>query len=400
MKSLKNIWQSLAAKRRIILISIANAFVILLLCYLYDNMSISLDSDATTRQWFERAKSICGMNTDSLPDDLLIVNIAYDRQLVDVTDNDGIIKGNTDITDRQKLLQFLTAAREADNYNYIILDVNFNNHYTTEWDSALYATISAMPRIVIPKHHDDILADSSLYPKSRYSEYATTIIDEDFAKYDLLPAGEHSLPLSVYNELSGKDITQCGFLYFADGHLSRRCITPRFVVKAWDEYDENGNKIILNLGCDIINLADIIPIADHINDRIILIGDITERDRHDTYMGNVSGAIINVNTIYALMNGSHIINWWSIILLLIFYSVVSGVTISGIDLMKHLPLINRIKSKTIIFLFSFIGFSFILTIFATLSYVLLDAEFNVVIPSLYFSIYNLIANYITTLKQA
>ena len=171
------------------------------------------------------------------------------------------------------------------------------------------------------------------------------------------------------------------------------------MVKAWDEYDENGNKIILNLGCDIINLADIIPIADHINDRIILIGDITERDRHDTYMGNVSGAIINVNTIYALMNGSHIINWWSIILLLIFYSVVSGVTISGIDLMKHLPLINRIKSKTIIFLFSFIGFSFILTIFATLSYVLLDAEFNVVIPSLYFSIYNLIANYITTLKQ-
>ena len=117
-------------------------------------------------------------------------------------------------------------------------------------------------------------------------------------------------------------------------------------------------------------------------------------------MGNVSGAIINVNPIYALMNGSHIINWWSIILLLIFYSVVSGVTISGIDLMKHLPLINRIKSKTIIFLFSFIGFSFILTIFATLSYVLLDAEFNVVIPSLYFSIYNLIANYITTLKQA
>ena len=103
MKSLKNIWQSLAAKRRIILISIANAFVILLLCYLYDNMSISLDSDATTRQWFERARSICGMNTDSLPDDLLIVNIAYDRQLVDVTDNDGIVKGNTDITDRQKL---------------------------------------------------------------------------------------------------------------------------------------------------------------------------------------------------------------------------------------------------------------------------------------------------------
>lgn len=400
MKSFKNILQSLVAKRRIMLLSIANALVILLLCYLYDNMSISLDSDATTRQWFERAKSICGMSTDSLPDDLLIVNIAYDRQLVDVVDDDGIIKGNTDITDRQKLLQFLTAAREADNYSYIILDVNFNNRYTTEWDSALYATIATMPRIVIPKHHDDILADSSLYPISRYSEYATTIIDEDFAKYDLLPAGEQSLPLSVYNELSGRSISQRGLLYFADGHLSRRCITPRFVVKAFDEYDENGNKIILNLGCDIINLADIIPIADHIDDRIILIGDITERDRHDTYMGTVAGAIININTIYALLKGNHIINWWSIILLLIFYSVVSGVTISRIDIMKHLPLIRRIKSKTIIFLFSFIGFSFILTIFATLSYVLLDAEFNVVIPSLYFSIYNLIVNYISTIKQA
>lgn len=400
MNPFKNILQSIAAKRRIILLSIANAFVILLLCYFYDNMPISFDSDATTRQWFERVKSFCGMSSDSLPDDLLIVNIAYDRQLVDVVDDDGIIKGNTDITDRQKLQQFLTAAREADNYSYIILDVNFNNRYTTECDSALYATIATMPRIVIPKHHDDILADSSLYPMSRYSEYATTIIDEDFAKYDLLPAGVQSLPLSVYNELTGRSITQCGFLYFADGHLSRRCITPRFVVKAWDEYDENGNKIILNLGSDIINLADIIPIADHIDNRIILIGDITERDRHDTYLGTVAGAIININTIYALMNGNHIINWWSIIVLLIFYSVVSGVAIGRLDLMKRLPLIRRIKSKTIIFLLSFIGFSFILTIFATFSYVLLDAEFNVVIPSLYFSTYNLIANYITTLKQA
>lgn len=124
-----------------LIISAINAVVLFLLCYFVDNLPYSFVGDATLGQHFEQLKQYFQSPKEDIPEDLLLVNVAYDRELADVTDEFGLPKGNIDITDRKKLYDFLTKLQKAD-YKYIILDVSFSEEYRTENDSTLYSVIS------------------------------------------------------------------------------------------------------------------------------------------------------------------------------------------------------------------------------------------------------------------
>ena len=87
-------------------------------------------------------------HTASYPEDsVLCVNVAYDKQLADAYSEAGFKVGQSDVTDRGKLLRFLQIAGQAD-YRYIFLDIRFPEGLKTENDEALFSLIASLSRTI------------------------------------------------------------------------------------------------------------------------------------------------------------------------------------------------------------------------------------------------------------
>ena len=418
------------SRKKILLLSVINAIILLLATYLWDNFPYSFPDGPSTRQWIEGFRS--ATNTDeSYTDSILIINNAYDRELVDITDSDGFPIGNIDITDRRKLLSFLEQAKRANNYKYIILDINFKEGYNTPVDSALFHTIASMERIVIPKHEGQQLADSVLYDKAYYNDYNTTILESGFIKYEYLKNGEYSLPLSIYHELTNNSIDNHGIIYYSGNNFCRKCIQISFPIRAWDYRDINGNNNYYHLGSDLIDNPNV-DISQYIKNKYIVIGNITESDIHSTFIGPLPGAIISLNALIALINNEHLIDWSSIILIFIFYiflsfiifrqlkigfrviNIIKPIYYKASDLSK--PIIHNkitrlfkpiysvvakifapichIVTDLIKFAIPYVGIGILLKSIAIICYFTHNAEFNIFIPTFWLGTINLILTYI------
>jgi hypothetical protein len=400
---LQRIRQLLRQWRTSIWISLVNAILVLGLCYVYENLPYSFAGGPSVGQWIDGIKSMLHWNTQKVPDDLFAINVSYDRALVDVSDEYGMPKGNADITDRGKLLRLLQQIKKAGNYKYVILDIFFGDGYQTESDSVLFHTIATMDRIVIPKHYDAELADVILEQKAYYSDYHSDYIENNFVKYEFFKEGEYSLPFPVYNELrrmEGKmpiDMKHVGPFYFAQGHLCRKSVAMRFPVTMWNEYDEEGNKTFYNMGCDLLELDTLINIADYVKDRIVVIGDYTDVDIHDTYFGPIAGCLINYNAVLALQQESYIINWSSISMLFVMYFLVSLLLTKGVSLKANVEKIW--KSVSLHVLLSFFGIGTFWLLLELIAYFFLDVNLAVLVPSIYFAIYCGILSIIDDIQQ-
>lgn len=347
-------------------------------------------------QHFEQLKQYFQSPKEDIPEDLLLVNVAYDRELADVTDEFGLPKGNIDITDRKKLYDFLTKLQKAD-YKYIILDVSFSEEYRTENDSTLYSVISQVENIVISKSENFRLADPILADKARYSDYSTHISESNFVKYEYIRNGEPTLPYQMYLDLYGDAVHSFLGFYSFNGRLANKSIVLRHPIKLWNKLNADSasgdfaQQQYYNLGSDILDTGiDVISLAEN---KIVVIGDFSENDMHDTYLGKISGPIININAFYGLVNDDLSIPYSEIVFLLLLYFTISLWTIKGVSLRDSIPYLRRIKSKTFDFIISFIGLSTILTIIAIFLYIAFGLDINILIPSLYFSILGIIIKY-------
>jgi hypothetical protein len=384
-------------------ISLGNAILVLFLCYVYENCPHSFAGGPSVGQWIDCIKSAIHLDKPNVPKDLFAINVSYDRALVDITDEYGMPKGNADITDRSKLLHLLQHIKRADNYQYVILDVFFEDGYHTEYDSALFHTIASMDHIVIPKHYDAKLADPILEPKACYSDYQANFIESNFVKFEFIKDGEYSLPFPVYNDLrianGEKPVTiyHLGPFYFGRRHLCRKSVAMRFPVTMWNEYDEEGNKNFYNMGSDLLQLDSLINIADYIKDRVVVIGDYTDKDIHDTYFGPIAGCMINYNAVIALQRDDYIINWSSIFFLFIMYFTVSMILTLGVPLKAKVEKIW--KNVLLHVLLSFLGIGAFWLLLELIAYYWLDMNMAVLVPSVYFAIYSGILNIIDNIKQ-
>lgn len=371
------------------------------MCYFVDNLPYSFIEDATLGQYFEQIKQYANLSEDEIPSDLLLINIAYDRELVDVTDEFGFPKGNIDITDRSKLLEFLNRIKDT-GYKYLVLDISFSDEYKTEKDSALYGLISKMKKIVIAKSENFTLADSILLKKARYCDYSTHILESNFVKYEYIRNDEPTIPYQMYKDLYRDSIKSIGGFYFFNGQLANKSIVLRHPIKLWNKTNvmaSNGNIAKLeyyNLGCDILDME--VDLPSLVKDKIVIVGDFCENDMHDTYLGKISGPIINLNAFYALVNDNLSIPYIEIVFVLILYFTISMFIFTNVDIFRHLPF--EVKSKTIRFIFSVIGLSFVLTIIALLWYILFGLDINILIPSVYFSIFGIIIKYHKTIAKS
>ncbi|MDE5674330.1 MAG: hypothetical protein K2I44_03145, partial [Muribaculaceae bacterium] len=288
------------------LYSFASAFFLLVLTYFVDSSPFPIGGEASIGQWVDRIEYIITRNSDNVPDSVCLINVAYDKVLVeyeaklyrDDEDSPTLPVGQIDVTDRDKLLRFLEIADSVDSYRYIMLDVRFDDDVETDSITMkLFSQIKKMDRIVYAIHQDSEPNTDAPIEKAAFGDYHTTFLASDVVKYPVCKTNQDgifisSMPARMYEELNNREIMAYGWFTFDNGHLCVRSIYPSYPVRFynWGKIQDYNQETILqyfNLGEDFLNsTAPHDLIENSIENRIVIIGDFVE-DIHDTFYGQL-----------------------------------------------------------------------------------------------------------------
>lgn len=316
-------------KHRLFL-SIVLGLAALVISYLSTNMNISLTGEKAVLKYLNAFTDWITVGGDKVPsDDVVFINVAHDKQLVDIADEFRIPVGNAAVTDRQKLARLLEIIEESGSYQYVMLDVFFESGYETEADSALFRRIAGMERIVIPKHTDGTLESDILSAKAAYADYATSINENDFTKYQLFRKDGASMPLRSYSETTGNTVKRVGLWYADNSKLARRVIFPKMYVRMDSPYRPDGQKAYLNLGTDILDTEEEVDWSDYFKGKYIVIGSFAGDDIHTTYAGDLPGGLINYNVYLSLMKGQHKIPFALVFVYFFIFFAMAFLLLSG-----------------------------------------------------------------------
>ena len=151
-------------RRKIIIRSIVatiSSLLSLFVSYLYNNHPYPSLDDIEHYSWLEYIqKSVFGV--EPCNDSVVYINVAYDKQLINLCDSNNIPLGNVDITNRRSLIKFLRLLKKEASYKYIFLDVRFEKGYADNSlfdandslrktvDETLFSEIIHTPRLVLP----------------------------------------------------------------------------------------------------------------------------------------------------------------------------------------------------------------------------------------------------------
>lgn len=292
-------------------VSVLAAFLLLWLCNAVWDLQYTFGygDDSLVAAFLSRKLA---SRTTPADEEALCVNIAYDRTLVPYRDSYGIPVGEIDITDRGKLAVLLDSLRSYGNYRYIICDILFDSSLPTDSDSLLFGLVSSMPNIVVPNESPDL--PDALKERSAPSGYRVFHHGEPFLKYRFLSKEGRSVPLKVWNDLTGNDIVKHWWGYTSDGAVCNNSSVLDFTNVSPSSYvtGPEGDafpmeeKRVYHLGADILDEG--CP-RELFQDRIVLIGDFYEHDMHDTAIGQVPGILILYAAYRALVDGKNVIPW-------------------------------------------------------------------------------------------
>lgn len=364
-----------------------------ILSYLSTNMNISLTGEKAVLKYWNAFTDLITAGRDRAPADVVVfINVAHDKQLVDITDDFGIPIGNAAITDRQKLSRLLDLINESGEYQYVMLDVFFESGFETEVDSALFGRIASMDRLVIPKHIDGALESECLEQKAGYADYATSINENDFTKYLLFRKGRASMPLKAYTEVTGRDVKRVLLWYADKGKLARRVMFPKMYVRMDSPYRPDGQKAYLNLGTDILDTEEEVDWSDYFKGKYIVIGSFAGDDIHTTYAGDLPGSLINYNVYLSLMKGQHRIPFVLVIVYFLIFFAMAYLLLNGGA--------NASQSWTWVWAKLFVLYSLILTIVCIFVFMIWGQAHDIFITSTFFSIVDLVNRRIKAKKEA
>ena len=373
-------------KKIALLFSLCNVVILLTLSYFLNNQPLFTGEDLDQYAWMEWIKDKLGISPDVDANAALFVNVAYDKQFVDKYDDYGMTIGNSDVTDRSKLMAFLKILHKTGAYKYIILDIRFEKGYNVpEVDSLLFAEILSMRNIVIANHSDIELADSSLIKKAAISDYFATITKTNFARYQYNYDGVESVPLYAYHELTGNTINKHGWLYTCNSRLCYNSLFVHFPIAKWNEYNEQQSKVYYNLGSDILDNYSDSDLKKLTEGKCVIIGNMVE-DVHDTYSGLKPGSVITYYAFQELMKGRHFVNYCMMLFLAILFFLISLSLFETNPIISRLPFIRNSHSRIIHFMLDFVGYSLVLALSMIILYIIFGIATSIVLPSAYFAI--------------
>ena len=371
--------------RSLVFLSVLTSTVIIIFTYVMGNSGYPLPGETGALKQITDYKKFLGMQIGNVPDSILFINVCYDKALVPYEENEVPV-GNTIITDREKLLQFLTKAKEANNYRYIFMDVFFEEGMVTEYDSALFNTIVSMDRIVIPKHKGVNMCDSILNQKAANADYATTWQALTFSRYQYLHDDDESVALKIYQDRFGSDIKKhWGGLWYTDnGRLCQNSATLllpiRIMGSLLDEEGQVRERNYIYLSADLLDLDEVMPVSEQIDDKLIVIGDF-KSDVHSTFLGMQPGSSILFNGYIALSQGAHLVNWLYMGILFVIYIIIGLFYLSGHSFS------SMCANPWLSILLSFLSTATVFLIIALIAS-WYDIAFNMWVPTTVYSLYD------------
>ena len=385
--------QFVRERRTAFIVSLCNVIVLLFLSYLISNQAIFTGEDLNKYAWMEWIKSKCGLSKDvELRKDVLFVNVAYDKQLIERHDGYGMTVGNVDITDRSKLKSFLEVLQRTDAYKYIFLDVRFEKGFDSPEDSSLFSLIKTLRNIVVATHSDVELIDSALSSKTAINDYSATIVETNFMRYEYLKNQKPSMALYAYQGVTGNTIDKHFCFYTCNHRLCYKSLFVKMPIDDWSEFDDLQTKMYYNLGNDLLESYSDKDIAELTKGKYIVIGDMVE-DMHDTYSGIKPGSVITFYAFEALLNGEHFVRYGLICFLAILYFVISLSLFEHDSLIERIPYIKKLQSKFIHFCASFFEYSLLLLVVMVILNMFFGIATSILLPSLYFAIQKTIIKY-------
>lgn len=356
---------------------VVSATIAVLLCvsgYFSNNWSLFSSENLNFYLGFESVKRLFSSEEIDYPG-AFFVNTSFDKKLVNVYEDDVTFEGHidnvigkTEITDRQKLLQFLRLLSKTD-YGYIVIDIRFakelaeKDSVNRQIDHELFEFIKAMPRCVVATHKEMELLDG-LESKAALADYKSTVTATNFVRYQYFDSIQ-SIPLLVYNEfqkVKGRDTIGCidrGPLnvYYEGDKLCTNSLFLEFSSQGFPSLKkictEKGDSVFIqaynykNMGSDYVDILESFPeetvldflIADMKKGGekpIVFVGNITE-DLHDTYAGLQPGVIILYKAFDAISKGRHLISWWHEFALLLLYFIISLFILSNKNIWNFIP---------------------------------------------------------------
>lgn len=385
------IWAS--HKRIAIIVSLISALILSLFSYILNNQAVLTGEDLNQFTWMQMLKHKLGIEVQVPKDNVLFVNVAYDKQLIDFNDEYNITVGNTDITDREKLFKFLRILNKTRQYAYIFLDTRFEKGYNVpETDSLLFSEIVSMNNIVVANHSDIEIADSSLLIKSAINDYNATIFSTNFVRYRYSYDDKKSMPLYAYKELTRDSIKKCGFIYTCNGRLCNNSLFIDFPIENFGEFNDDNRKMYYNLGSDLLNCYTEQDIATLTKGKYIVIGDMID-DLPDTYSGEKPGSVITYYAFLALMNGKHFVNMWLVVLMAFIFFLISMMQFSHQSLLEQIPCMRKSKSKPLHFMFSLLEYTSLLFIIVVFLNIFWNISTSIILPSFYYAIQKITIKY-------
>lgn len=288
---------------KIALLSGVIAIVILGFTMMMFNKSWTLGGEKAILTWYEHLTN--NHHNGTWGDSLLFIDMSSDKEIVRRYDDEGYKISTNVSVNHSNLYRILRELHDAGNYKFIMLDIFLDEEVSQPADTALYRLISTMPRIVIARSNAS-LADSCLYAKAGIVQYSTTLWENDFVKYPYWADGQRSMPLKMYEEMTGKSIKFDDAITVDEGQYvqTNEILTYNVV---WDE--ELSESVFYTDMIYADSTCNQAFLPDDFDGKYVLIGDF-EYDKHNTFMGEMPGVLINFNAYVSLVNGHHRLSHW------------------------------------------------------------------------------------------
>ena len=305
-----------------LMISLAHAFGLIALTFFWLNQSYTYGDEFFLVQMTSGIRHIVLKSEKPDKDDFLFINVAYDRELIPKLDGSGFEIGNQDITDRKKLAQFSHILNEnANSHKFIICDIFFKED--SPHDDLLLKEMKQMKNLIIPFHKPK--SDQRDIPKfpvqSGLADYEAADTKGSFLKFRLMEDTDRSIPLIMYEKLHHAEFRETPLGYAMNGKYSLNSFILDFRVRY--AYLFQGNKGYPSAYLGNILLLPETEIREMVRDRIVIMGDFTEEDVHESVFGDIPGSLILLNAYLGLVNGDNVISIHFLIFLSVIYLMIS-----------------------------------------------------------------------------
>ncbi|SDN81784.1 hypothetical protein SAMN04487900_103165 [Prevotella communis] len=365
----KKLISYLRNKKRHLIVATLMAIFAITVGYWTMNWSVTLSSEKANLQLLEYIRQqIFGANISHASDSILMVDVHYDKVMVPEhkksADGTQLELGQVPVTDRDKLLRLLKQLQLKKDYRYVILDVRLEESTSQSEDSALWQTISEMPRLVLANPVGTQIASPILNKKTAAAQYQTALWETDFVKYPFYADTIPSMALTMYREITGHDIQRQGPLWMDGYQLSRRSI-----LLTWD-FSDYRERFYLGDLLEELGEGDEEDWAGNPSGKYILIGDF-EDDIHPTFLGEIPGTLLIYNAFSSLLHKRHVLSLSFLFLLFCIYFALAWLTLSHNSRFKWIC--------------SFLGYTGFLFIVSIITYLAFNEVYDILITALLFT---------------